>query len=102
MVDLQSENVLLLDMQQVTILADYFVIGTATSQRQARAVLDAIAERGKRALGVRPLHVEGEPESGWVLIDFGSVVAHLFTEEMRRYYDLEGFWRNARVVLHVL
>ena len=102
MVDRQTEDVVLLDIQQVSILADYFVIGTVTSERQARAVVDGVRQDVKQTFDVRPLHVEGEPESGWILMDYGSVVVHLFAAETRRYYDLEGFWRTARVVLRML
>jgi ribosome-associated protein len=102
MVDRQAEDVVLLDIQQVSILADYFVIGTVTSERQARAVVDGVRQDLKQSFDVRPTHVEGEPEGGWILMDYGSVVIHLFSAETRRYYDLEGFWRNARVVLRML
>ena len=102
MVDRQAEDVVLLDIQQVSILADYFVIGTVASERQARAVVDSVRQDLKATFDIRPLHVEGVPESGWILMDYGSVVIHLFSAETRRYYDLEGFWRNARVVLRIL
>jgi ribosome-associated protein len=93
---------LLLDIREISILADYFVIGSTISDRQAKAVVAGVKEEVTRSLGARPLHIEGESASGWILMDYGGVVVHLFTPEMRAYYDLEGLWRDARVVVRML
>jgi ribosome-associated protein len=98
----KGEDVVLLDIRDISILADYFVIGSTTSERQAKAILEDIKQEMKRAFDVRPLHVEGEPASGWVLMDYGDVVIHLFAPEMRAYYDLESLWREGRVVIRML
>jgi ribosome-associated protein len=100
--DQKGEDVLLLDIQQISVLADYFVIGGVTSTRQAKAVIEDIKQGAKGAFDVRPLHIEGEADTGWVLMDYGSVVVHLFTPEMRAYYDLEELWQDARVVVRML
>jgi len=100
--DKKGENIVLLDIRDISILADYFVIASATSERQAQAVIEAVYEETKKALDVRPLHTEGEPASGWVLMDYGSVVVHLFAPEVRAYYDLGGLWREGRVVVRML
>jgi ribosome-associated protein len=100
--DQKGEDVLLLDIRDVTILADYFIIGGVTSMRQAKAIIEDIKHGTKQAFDVRPLHIEGEVTSGWVLMDYGSVVVHLFTPEMRAYYDLEGLWRGGRIVVRML
>jgi ribosome-associated protein len=100
--DKKGEDVVLLDIRDISILADYFIIGSVTSERQAKAVIEDIRQEAKRVFGARPLHVEGEPASGWVLMDYGGVVIHLFTPETRAYYDLESLWREARVVVRVL
>jgi len=100
--DQKGEDVLLLDIQEISILADYFVIGGVTSTRQAEAVIEDIKQGTKGTFDVRPLHIEGEADTGWVLMDYGSVVVHLFTPEMRAYYDLEGLWQDARVVVRML
>jgi len=94
--------VLLLDIREISILADYFVIGSAVSKRQTKAMVNGIIEETKDSFDVKPLRVEGEPESGWVLMDYGGVVVHLFAPEARDYYDLEGFWEDARVVIRIL
>ena len=95
-----GSNIAVLDMEQVSLLADYFVICDAESKPQFRAILDEIEDR-TRAAGTRRLHVEGVADSGWVLVDFGSVVVHIFDPELRDYYDLEGLWKQARLVVRV-
>jgi ribosome-associated protein len=100
--DQKGENALLLDIRGISILADYFVIASTTSDRQAKAVLDDIRDKVKQNTGARLLHIEGEATTGWVLMDYGDVVVHLFSEEMRNYYDLEGLWQEGRVVVRML
>ena len=93
-----GSDIVLLDMQGVSLLADYFVLGNAESAPQFRAILEEVREQVKAA-GGRLLHVEGEPTSGWVLLDYGSVVAHIFDPELRAYYNLEDLWKEARLVV---
>lgn len=100
--DKKGEDVLLLDIRHISILADYFVIGSTTSRRQAKAIIEGIKQETKEAFDVRPLRVEGESASGWVLMDYGDVVVHLFTPEMRAYYDLEELWQDGRTVVRML
>lgn len=100
--DKKGEDVLLLDIRDISILADYFVIGSTTSERQAQAIVESVKEATKEVFDVRPLHVEGESATEWILMDYGGVVVHLFTPEMRAYYDLESLWRDGRVVVRML
>ena len=100
--DKKGDDVLLLDIRDVSILADYFVIGSTTSERQAKAIVESIKQEVKQTFGVRSLHVEGETAGGWVLMDYGDVIVHLFTEEARAYYDLEGLWQGGQVVVRML
>ena len=100
--DKKGEDILLLDIRDVSILADYFVIGTTTSEREADAIVEGVKQEIKRAFDVRPLRIEGKPASGWMLMDYGGVVVHLFTPEMRAYYDLEGLWEAGRTVVRML
>ncbi len=97
----QAEDIVLLDMRPVTIITDYFLIGTTTSERQTRAVVDEIAARVKEEMGLLPLSVQGVPEGGWIIMDYGDVVVHVFAPEKRAYYDLEGLWADAPVVVKV-
>lgn len=95
-----GSDIVMLEMQGVSLLADYFVLCNAESPPQFRAIVDEVEEQ-TRAAGSRKLHVEGEPASGWVLLDYGSVVAHVFDPELRDYYDLEGLWKQARLVVRI-
>ncbi|MBN1936499.1 MAG: ribosome silencing factor [Anaerolineae bacterium] len=96
----QAGDILLLDVQSVTILADYFIICSGTSERHLGALCGDLARDLKADAG-RPLSVEGEPESGWMLIDYGDIVVHAFLPQTRRFYDLEGLWKDAQVVVQI-
>ncbi len=96
----QAEDIILLDLRQVSILADYFVICSATTERQARAILDTLTEEIKKE-GMRPLHVEGEKGSGWLLVDYGDVIVHVFAPAQRVYYKLEELWQHAAMVVKI-
>jgi ribosome-associated protein len=98
--DKKAADIVLLDLGGLTTLADAFVICSGGSERQISAIADGIVE-GLRAEKVRPFGREGTAESHWVLVDFGSVIVHVFTPPERDYYQLERHWSNARVVLRV-
>ncbi|HEY0840469.1 MAG TPA: ribosome silencing factor [Vulgatibacter sp.] len=95
--DKKAEDVVILDVAGLTGYADCFVIATGTSDRQVSAIADSIEEKMKKA-GHRPIGVEGHGLGHWVLLDFGDVVAHVFYEEARALYDVEGLWADARRV----
>lgn len=97
----KGEDILLLDIRGLSVLTDYFVICSAVSERQLGALLEAVREATKRSRGVPPLRIEGDPASGWILMDYGSVVVHIFAPELRAFYDLEGLWRDGRVVVRI-
>jgi len=90
----KAENLSLLDVREVSSFADTFLIVSGRSDRQVRAIADAIRE-SLAALGERPLGVEGYEEGRWVLLDFGDLVAHVFVPELREYYDLDRLWGDA-------
>jgi ribosome-associated protein len=101
LVDKKGEDTLLLDIHDVSISADYFVICSGASERQLGALKSGVREEVKGALQTLPLRVEGQPSSGWILMDYGSVIVHLFTPELRAFYDLEDLWRHGRVVARI-
>ena len=98
--DRLGSDVVMLDMHDVSLLADFFVLCNAESPPQFRAILDEVQKQAK-AVGGRCLHVEGEPDSGWVLLDYGYVVVHIFDPELRTYYNLEELWKQARLVVRI-
>ena len=101
-VDKQGEDVLILDLQEVTMFTDYFVICSGTSRRQLYALQSALREELKQTdERILALNVEGEAESGWILVDYNSVIVHLFDSEMRDFYRLEELWKNGRVVARI-
>ena len=98
--DKKAADIVLLDLGELTTLADAFVICSGGSERQIDALADGILS-GLRDEGVRPIGREGTPESHWVLVDFGSVIVHIFTPPERDYYQLEKHWAGARTILRV-
>jgi ribosome-associated protein len=100
----QASNILLLDIHEQTSIADYFIIATIDNERQAKAIQDDLQEKLHLQQNIRPLSNSGLDgnSGGWVLLDYGDVIVHLFTEEMRHYYKLEELWSKANVVLKVL
>jgi ribosome-associated protein len=100
--DQLGEDILLLDIQEVSIITDYFVIASAASQRQAKAIVEKVQEDVKGEFDLKPMGVDGEADSGWVLLDYNHIIVHIFTPEVRAYYDLEGLWKDARIVVRML
>ncbi|MFN8562654.1 MAG: ribosome silencing factor [Anaerolineae bacterium] len=97
----KAENIVLLDLRPDAIIADFFVICTGNSDRQIRAVADGVREAIKDQDSKLPVSVEGESHSGWVLMDYGDIIVHIFGEEQREFYNLEGFWKEANVLLSI-
>jgi ribosome-associated protein len=97
----QAADIVMLDLREITPLADYFVICTAESERQAKALQEILREELKNEHKTRPLSTEGEPASGWTLLDYNSVVVHIFSTQTRAYYRLEELWKAAPVVLKI-
>jgi ribosome-associated protein len=91
-------DVLVLDVCDQTALFDYFVIATGTSRRQLHAISEEIDDALQKGLGDVRMGIEGYEDSRWIVLDYGSIVIHLFDEEARAYYDLESLWADAKVV----
>ena len=98
--DRQAADILLLDVQEVTILADYFILCSGSSQRQIGALANTVSRDLKSEVGP-PLSVEGEADAEWILIDYGDVIVHIFSPAVRTQYDLEGFWSEAQTIVHI-
>jgi ribosome-associated protein len=98
--DKKASDVLLLDIRDVTTIADYFVVCTGNNTRQIQAVADALEEE-LDTQGVAMLHREGQAEAGWILLDFGDVIVHIFGTKEREYYRLERLWNEAKTVVYL-
>lgn len=100
-VDKKGSDIVLLDISEHAIFADYFLICNGENERQLNALAENIAFDAKRKGGTRAYGIEGEPSAGWVLIDFGDLVVHVFSPSKRNYYRLEDIWSNGHVVLRM-
>jgi len=89
-----------IDIHELSTIADFFVICSGENERQLRAIsrllLDQLGEQG-----IEPKRVEGEPVSGWVLMDFGDVIVHIFDQDLRAFYNLEERWADAKILLAI-
>lgn len=98
--DKKAEDILVLNVSEVTTFTDLFVICSGRGERQVQAIADAIVEKAKEA-GRQPVGIEGYDAGRWVLIDLGDVVAHVFVPDERQLYRLERLWGDAPVVLRI-
>lgn len=94
-VDKKAIDLDVLSVGDVTSIADFFIICSGNTERQAVAISDAIGERLREKDGVKPLTVEGTSPGRWILMDYGDFIVHIFTEECRRFYGLERLWGDA-------
>ncbi len=95
--DKKARDILVLDMREVFLLTDYFVICSGGTDRQVGAIQEAVEER-LRELGVKPVRREGEQHRKWVLLDYLDFVVHIFRQEEREYYEIERLWKDAPLV----
>jgi len=97
--DKQGQNVLKIDLRKLeTRITDYFVICHANSNTQVDSISYSVEDRVRKETGEKPLHREGLENCFWVLIDYGSVIVHVFQEEYRNFYSLESLWADANIV----
>ncbi|MCW2724722.1 MAG: iojap-like protein [Frankiales bacterium] len=95
--DKLAQDILLLDVSEQLVITDVFLLASAPSDRQVKAVVDEIEDR-LRAMGAKPVRREGAEEGRWVLLDFGEIVVHVQHEEERVYYALERLWKDCPVI----
>ena len=90
----------MLDISKLAPFADYFIIATASSERQSQTLVDAIVKtlRNER---IKPMFIEGDSASGWQLLDYSNVVVHIFSPVLRDFYRLEDLWSDAKVVVQM-
>jgi ribosome-associated protein len=91
----KAQDLVVLDVRVLTSVADSFIICSGRSNRQVTAIAEFIQTELKKA-GIKPLNVEGKKEGLWVLLDYGHVIIHVFYESVRKFYDLEGLWMDAK------
>ena len=96
----KGENIVLLDIKEIAIFAEYFVICSGTSERMIQTLLDSTLEQVKKKHKVRG-RIEGISKDGWMLADFGNVILHVFSPVQRDYYRLEELWGEGKVLLQI-
>ena len=87
-----------IDIRKIASFAEYFLICSGTSTRQVQAIADEVTEKLREERDSRPMHVEGYEAGTWVLLDYGDLIVHVFTDESRGFYQLERLWRDAESV----
>lgn len=100
-IDKKGSDITLIDLREQAIFADYFLLCNGETDRQLKALANSVATEAKKNAKTQAKSVEGSPDDGWVLVDFGDLIVHLFSPDMRDYYDLESLWTDAHVVLHM-
>lgn len=93
----KAENITVIDIRELSVIADYFVIADGENQNQLQAMQDSVDEEFYK-VGVHPKQVEGNHNSTWILMDYGEVIVHIFSKEDRLFYDLERIWRDGVVL----
>ena len=95
--DKLAEDIKIIDIRSISVLADYFIIADGNNKNQVQAMVDNVEEQLGRA-GFEPKQVEGMRNSSWILMDYGDVIVHVFDEENRLFYDLERIWRDGKTL----
>ncbi|MCX6078214.1 MAG: ribosome silencing factor [Chloroflexi bacterium] len=98
--DKKGENIILMDLEKVAMFTSYFVICNGTSDRMLAALADGVVDQVRETYGIKGVS-QGQAASGWVLVDFGSVIVHCFAPETREFFKLEELWREGKILLHV-
>ena len=91
----KATNIRVLNVGDLIGVTDYFVLASASNERQLDSVVDEVHQQLKHRLQLSPRRREGAPDTGWMVVDYGDVMVHVFTEQQRAYYDLERLWRDA-------
>ena len=95
--DKKGQDIKVIDIHNVSVIADYFVIASGTNSNQVQAIVDNVEEQLGRA-GYEAKQIEGNRRSSWILMEYGDVIIHVFDEETRLFYDLERIWRDGKVL----
>lgn len=95
--DKKAEDVTIIDIHEISAVADYFVVANGTNQNQLQAMRDAVDEAMYKR-GIHARQVEGNQNSTWILMDYEDVIVHIFSKEDRLFYDLERIWRDGKII----
>lgn len=93
----KADDIRILDISEISVLADYFIIAGGENRNQIQAMIDNVEEKLAEA-GYHPKQIEGYNTAGWILMDYGDIIIHVFSKEDRLFYDLERIWRDGKTV----
>lgn len=93
----KGEDIRVIDIHEISVLADYFIIASGTNANQVQAMVDSVEDLLAKA-GLECRHVEGYQTGGWILMDYGDIIVHVFNKDDRLFYDLERIWRDGKVI----
>ncbi len=96
----KAENLVLMDIKNMAVFADYFIICSGTSNRMLNALAESVNEFVHTNYHY-PVHTEGNPNEGWILVDIGDIIVHIFSPDQRNYYKLEDLWSQGKILLHL-
>jgi ribosome-associated protein len=96
----KAENLMLIDITNLAVFADYFIICSGTSDRMLNALANSVIEFLHQNYHFK-INKEGEPRDGWILLDVGEIIIHIFSPEQRNYYKLEDLWSQGKILLHL-
>ena len=96
--DKKGENIKVIDISGISVMADYFVIASGNNLNQIKAMADEVEDKLSK-IGVEPRQIEGANSSGWILMDYHDFIIHIFNEDMRLYYDIERIWSDGKPVV---
>ena len=96
----KGENILLLDIHEIASFTDYFIICSGSSDRMIDSLADAVIDEARKKVELRG-HKEGQASGGWVVVDFGDIVLHIFSPDQRDYYRLEQLWEQGKILVHL-
>lgn len=95
--DKKGVNIKVIDISEISIIADYFIIAGGNNENQVKAMADNVEEELHKT-GINPNNIEGYTAANWILMDFGDIIVHVFNEDDRLFYDLERIWRDGKTV----
>ncbi len=95
--DRKAEDIRVIDITEVSVIADYFIIASGSNTLQVQALADSVEEMLGKA-GYEPRHIEGYRSASWILMDYNDIIVHIFSEDQRIFYDLERIWRDGKAV----
>lgn len=92
--DVKAQNILLLDVSHLTVIAEHFIICSGRSTTQVKSICDGLEEKAKESIGIAPTRRDGLSDARWIVLDYGSIIVHVFHDQEREFYNMERLWMD--------